>query len=40
VTAAIHELRRTRKRYALISICAAGGLGGVMILEHVPAART
>eukprot|EP00698_Gefionella_okellyi_P013608 TRINITY_DN3737_c0_g1_i2.p1 TRINITY_DN3737_c0_g1~~TRINITY_DN3737_c0_g1_i2.p1 ORF type:complete len:330 (+),score=84.35 TRINITY_DN3737_c0_g1_i2:429-1418(+) len=34
VTAAANELRRTGKRYALISICAAGGIGGVAILER------
>lgn len=28
------ELRRRRLRYGLISICAAGGIGGVMILER------
>jgi len=27
-------LRRTKQRYGLISICAAGGIGGVMILEN------
>jgi len=35
VTSAVNELRRTGKKYALISICAAGGLGGVAILERV-----
>jgi acetyl-CoA acyltransferase len=39
VTSAANELRRTGKRYALISICAAGGLGGVGILEHVPSSQ-
>jgi len=34
VTSAINELRRTGKHLALISICAAGGIGGVMILER------
>lgn len=29
------ELRRTKKRFGLISICAAGGIGGVMILERL-----
>eukprot|EP00455_Lapot_gusevi_P012938 TRINITY_DN1622_c0_g1_i1.p1 TRINITY_DN1622_c0_g1~~TRINITY_DN1622_c0_g1_i1.p1 ORF type:complete len:489 (-),score=202.78 TRINITY_DN1622_c0_g1_i1:266-1642(-) len=33
-TTAANELRRTGKKFALISICAAGGLGGVMILER------
>ena len=28
------EMRRRKARYALISICAAGGIGGVMILER------
>lgn len=36
VTSTANELRRTGKRHALLSICAAGGLGGVAILEHVP----
>ncbi|KAL0480123.1 acetyl-CoA acyltransferase [Acrasis kona] len=35
VTSAVNELRRTGKKHALISICAAGGLGGVAILERV-----
>ena len=30
-----NTLRRTGQRYGLISICAAGGMGGVMILENV-----
>lgn len=34
VAAASNELRRSKKRFALISICAAGGIGGVMILEN------
>jgi acetyl-CoA acyltransferase len=36
VTSLTNELRRTGKRHGLISICAAGGLGGVAILEHTP----
>jgi acetyl-CoA acyltransferase len=36
VTAAINELRRSGKRYALISICAAGGIGGAAIIERNP----
>merc|ERR1711991_47402 len=36
VTSTINELRRSQKNSALISICAAGGLGGVAILERVP----
>ncbi|KAH9600941.1 Thiolase [Trypanosoma melophagium] len=36
VTSLANELRRTGKRHGLISICAAGGLGGVAILEHTP----
>jgi acetyl-CoA acyltransferase len=39
VLGCMNELRRTGKRYGLISICAAGGLGGVCILEHNPNAR-
>jgi acetyl-CoA acyltransferase len=38
LTAAMNELRRSQKQHALLSICAAGGLGGVAILERVPAA--
>mmetsp|Transcript_8826 Transcript_8826/g.13172 ORF Transcript_8826/g.13172 Transcript_8826/m.13172 type:complete len:455 (+) Transcript_8826:72-1436(+) len=34
VTTTANHLRRTKKRFALISICAAGGIGGVMILER------
>ncbi|CEO97951.1 Acetyl-CoA C-acyltransferase [Plasmodiophora brassicae] len=34
VISATNQLRRTGKRYALLSICAAGGIGGVAILEH------
>ncbi|KAG5497624.1 hypothetical protein JKF63_03889 [Porcisia hertigi] len=34
VTSLANELRRTGKRHGLVSICAAGGLGGVAILEH------
>lgn len=36
VTSAMNELRRTGKKHALCSICAAGGLGGVCIIEHTP----
>jgi acetyl-CoA acyltransferase len=36
VTSTMNELRRSQKNTALISICAAGGLGGVAILERVP----
>jgi len=36
VTSCMNELRRTGKRYGLVSICAAGGIGGVCILEHNP----
>ena len=35
VTSLTNQLRKTGKRYGLISICAAGGIGGVMILENV-----
>jgi acetyl-CoA acyltransferase len=38
VTSLSNELRRSGKRYGLVSICAAGGLGGVAIIEHVPTA--
>lgn len=34
VMSAMNELRRSKKKTALISICAAGGLGGVCILER------
>ena len=30
---ALHELKAQQKRYGLISVCAAGGLGSVMIVE-------
>jgi acetyl-CoA acyltransferase len=30
----LHELKATGKNYGLISVCAAGGLGSVMILER------
>lgn len=36
VTSLANELRRSGKKHGLISICAAGGLGGVCILEHTP----
>lgn len=36
VTSLANELRRTGKRSGLVSICAAGGLGGVAVLEHTP----
>lgn len=36
VTSLANELRRSGKRHGLISICAAGGLGGVAVLEHTP----
>jgi acetyl-CoA acyltransferase len=35
VTSAANELRRNKKRYALLSVCAAGGLGSVAIIERV-----
>ena len=38
VASAANELRRSGKNTAMISICAAGGLGGVAILERVPTA--
>jgi acetyl-CoA acyltransferase len=40
VTALANELRRTGKRFGLVSICAAGGIGGVMILENRSGAST
>lgn len=36
VTAAANELRRSGKKHALVSICAAGGIGGVAVIERVP----
>lgn len=36
VTSLANELRRTGKRHGIVSICAAGGLGGVAIVEHTP----
>ncbi|KAF0852233.1 mitochondrial trifunctional enzyme 3-ketoacyl-CoA thiolase--acetyl-CoA acyltransferase--beta-ketothiolase subunit b [Andalucia godoyi] len=35
VASASNQLRRTGKRYALLSVCAAGGMGGVAIIERV-----
>ncbi|KAF0983092.1 hypothetical protein FDP41_011070 [Naegleria fowleri] len=35
VTSAMNELRRTGKKYAILSVCAAGGLGGVALVERV-----
>jgi acetyl-CoA acyltransferase len=29
----LHQLKKSGKKYGLISVCAAGGLGAVMILE-------
>jgi acetyl-CoA acyltransferase len=29
----LHQLKASGKQYGLISVCAAGGLGSVMILE-------
>lgn len=34
VTTAMNELRRSKKKTALISICAAGGLGGAIIIKR------
>jgi len=36
ITAAANELRRSGEKHALVSICAAGGLGGVAVVERVP----
>ena len=30
----LHELKEMNKQYGLISVCAAGGIGSVMILER------
>ncbi|KAG5471386.1 hypothetical protein LSCM1_01470 [Leishmania martiniquensis] len=35
VTSLANELRRSGKRHGLVSICAAGGLGGVAVLEYI-----
>ncbi len=32
---AVHGLKRTQKNLALISVCAAGGLGAVMVIEAI-----
>lgn len=37
VASLMTQLRDTGKRFGLISICAAGGIGGVMILENTSA---
>lgn len=34
LTAAMNELRRSNKKYAILSVCAAGGLGGVVLVER------
>lgn len=34
VMSAVNQLRRKGQRYALVSICAAGGMGGCAILER------
>jgi len=34
VTQALHELGRRRKQYALLTVCAAGGLGAALVLER------
>ncbi|KAL9652385.1 hypothetical protein ABK040_012040 [Willaertia magna] len=34
VTSAMNELRRSKKKYAILSVCAAGGLGGVCLIER------
>ncbi|SIR50617.1 Thiolase, C-terminal domain [Peribacillus simplex] len=34
VTKALHELERTGKRYGLITLCIAGGLGSTTIIEN------
>src|SRR3989338_8151574 len=36
LTSAMNELRRSDKRYAILSVCAAGGLDGVALVERVP----
>jgi len=36
VASAANELRRSGKQNCLISICAAGGLGGVAVIQHTP----
>lgn len=36
VTSLANELRRSGKRHGLVSICAAGGIGGLAVLEHTP----
>jgi acetyl-CoA acyltransferase len=33
VTSALHELKRRRGQYALLTLCAAGGLGAAVVLE-------
>jgi acetyl-CoA acyltransferase len=36
VTTALHELRRRKGKYALVTACAAGGLGASVVLEAYP----
>jgi acetyl-CoA C-acetyltransferase len=35
LTTALHELERTRGRYALISMCCGGGLGTGTLIERL-----
>jgi acetyl-CoA C-acetyltransferase len=35
ITTALHELERTRRRYALIAMCCGGGLGTGTIIERI-----
>eukprot|EP01064_Diplonema_japonicum_P028378 TRINITY_DN4344_c0_g2_i1.p1 TRINITY_DN4344_c0_g2~~TRINITY_DN4344_c0_g2_i1.p1 ORF type:complete len:446 (+),score=132.47 TRINITY_DN4344_c0_g2_i1:83-1420(+) len=34
LTAAVNELRRSKKKHSMVSICAAGGIGSVAIVEN------
>jgi acetyl-CoA C-acetyltransferase len=35
ITTALHELERTKERYALIAMCCGGGLGTGTIIERL-----
>jgi acetyl-CoA acetyltransferase len=35
ITTALHELERTKRRYALIAMCCGGGLGTGTIIERL-----